>query len=116
MRKTFMLSLLLSVSAVWLRGQDAGQAPGKTSDVPTLQGCLQNSHNTYTLTEENGTTHQLVGAVNKLGHQVGRQIEVTGKPGMRTADSTLAGGASSATEQEVFEVKTVKRLADECKP
>ena len=116
MRKTFMLSLLLLISAVWLHGQDAGQAPGKTSDVPTLQGCLQNSHNTYTLTEENGTTHQLVGALNKLGHQVGRQIEVTGKPGMRTADSTLAGGASSATEQEVFEVKTVKRLADECKP
>ena len=42
MRKTFMLSLLLSISAVWLQAQDAGQAPGKTSDVPTLQGCLQN--------------------------------------------------------------------------
>ena len=116
MRKTFMLSLLLLIPAACLRAQDAGQASGKTSDVPTLQGCLQNSHNTYTLTEDNGTTHQLVGAVNKLGHQVGRQIEVTGKPGIRMADSTLAGGASNATEQEVFEVKTVKRLADACKP
>jgi len=114
-KKTYMLSLLILISAFWLQAQDTGQASGKTSDVPTLQGCLQNSHNTYTLTEENGTTHQLVGAVNKLGHQVDRQIEVTGKPGMRMADSTLAGGASSATEQEVFEVKTVKRLADECK-
>jgi len=115
-RRTFILSLLLLISAVWLQAQDAGQASGKTSDVTTLQGCLQNSHNTYTLTEENGTTHQLVGAANKLGHQVGRQIEVTGRPGLRMADSTLVGAASSASEQEVFEVKSVKRIADACKP
>lgn len=115
MRKTFMLSLLLLISAAWLQAQDAGQVPDKTSDVNKLQGCLQNSHNVYLLTEENGTTHELVGAANKLGHQVGRQIEVTGKPGIRMADSTLMSSASSATQREVFEVKTVKRLADECK-
>jgi len=115
-RNTFILSLVLLISAVGLHAQDASQATGKTSDGNTMQGCLQNSHNTYTLTEENGTTHQLVGAVGKLGRQVGRQIEVTGKPGLRMADSTLVGGASSASEQEVFEVKGVKRLADECKP
>ena len=114
-RKISMLSLLLVISSIWLQGQDAGQAAGKTSDANTLQGCLQNSRGNYALTEENGTTHQLAGAANKLGHQVGRQIEVTGKPGMRMADSTLVGAASSASEHEVFEVKTVKRIADACK-
>lgn len=121
MRKIVLLTLVLLVPAIWLQAQsanssaNAGQTPGKMSDLTTLEGCLGNPNGHYTLTENNGTTHQLSGAANKLGHQVGRQIEVTGKPGMRTLDSTVAGLGSSAVEQEVFEVKSVKRLADACK-
>ncbi len=111
-----MLCLVLLASSIGLQAQGAGQTEGKTTDANTFQGCLQNSRGVYTLTEENGATHQLVGAANKLGRQVGRQIEVTGKPGIRMADSTLVGAASTASEQEVFEVKTVKRIADTCKP
>lgn len=121
MRKTVLLAVVLSIYAVSLHAQsatpssDAGQDSGKSADLTTLQGCLSHSRDVYTLTEEDGTTHQLVGAIGKLGHQIGRQVEVTGKPGIRTVDSTLVGGASSATEQQVFEVKNVKRLADACK-
>jgi hypothetical protein len=121
-RKTVILAVVvLSIYAVSLHAQsatpssDAGQTSGKSAELTTLQGCLSYSHDRYTLTEEDGTTHQLVGALGKLGHQVGRQVEVTGKPGLRTVDNTLVGGASSATEQQVFEVKGVKRLADACK-
>jgi len=107
--------LAISALAVGLQAQDAGQPAGKKPDLTALQGCLRTSVGHYTLTEEDGTTHLLSGAANKLGHQVGRQIEVTGKPAIRTLDNTPQGGASSAVEQEVFEVKTVKRLADVCK-
>ena len=77
MRKRHMLCLVLLASSIGLQAQGAGQTEGKTTDANTFQGCLQNSRGVYTLTEENGATHQLVGAANKLGRQVGRQIEVT---------------------------------------
>lgn len=122
MHKIVALSFVLLISTLWLQAQagnpssGASQTQDKTSDLLTLEGCLQNSNGQYTLTENNnGTTHRLSGAANKLGHQVGRQIEVTGKPGMRTEDSTIAGAGSSAVEHEVFEVRTVKRVADACK-
>ena len=121
MRKTIILTLVLLISAVWLQAQsakppsEAGKPADKTSDLPTLEGCLQSSNGHYTLTEDDGTTHRLSGAANKLGHQVGRQIEVSGKPGYSTEDTTPAGAGSSAVEWPVFEVKSVKRIADKCK-
>ncbi len=66
------------------------------------------------LTEGDGTEHQLVGAATKLGHHVGREIEVTGKPTTRTADTTVQRLASGTEERPVIEVKTVKRVADTC--
>jgi hypothetical protein len=109
------LALVLLISSVWLPAQDSAQTTGKNSELTTIQGCLQLSMGRYTLTEEDGTTHELSGATGKLKHEVNREIEITGKPGIKTVDSTLVGGASSAVEKPVFEVKTVKRLADTCK-
>ena len=121
MRKMAILTLAILISAAWVRAQsgnpssDSGQNSGKTADLTTVQGCLTNPNGRYTLTEDNGTVRLLSGAANKLGHQVNRQIEVSGKTAMKTMDSTLAGAGSSAVEQEVFEVKSVKRIADVCK-
>jgi hypothetical protein len=127
MRKTLIpaLGLLVLVSAVCLRGQsgssspDAGQAPakasGKTAALTTIEGCLQSSQGQYTLTDNEGTVHQLSGAANKLVHHVGHQVELTGKPGIRTSDTTQPGTSSSAIEERVFEVKSIKPIADTCK-
>jgi hypothetical protein len=122
MRKTTMiLTFVLPILAICLQAQsanpssDAKQTSGKEPDLTMLTGCLRVENNHYLLTEKsNGSTSQLSGAANKLGHQVGREIEVSGKPGIKTMDSTLAGAGSSALEQQVFEVKTVKRVADAC--
>jgi len=121
MRKTTMiLTFVVPILAICLQAQSADQSSdakqtGKESDLTTLTGCLRVENNHYLLTEKsNGSTSQLSGAANKLGHQVGREIEVSGKPGIKTMDSTLAGAGSSALEQQVFEVKTVKRVADAC--
>jgi len=119
--KVVRLTLVLLISAVWLQAQsanpssNAGQTSGKTSNLTTLTGCLQISDGHYILTEDNGTPNQLSGAASKLGHQTGHRIEVTGKPGIKTIDSTSVGAGSSVIEQVVFEVKSVKQVADTCK-
>lgn len=87
----------------------------KSADFSTLQGCLTLVKGQYYLTESNGTLHMLSGAANKLGPHVGHTVALTGKPGTRTEDATSVGGASSAHEFAVFEVKTVTHVADTCK-
>jgi hypothetical protein len=80
-----------------------------------ITGCLQSATGHYTLTDDEGTVHELSGGAGKLKHQVGHQVEVIGKKGTRSVDRTLAGGASSVVELPVFEVKSVKQVADKCK-
>ena len=120
MYKSGMLGLVLLIPAFWLQAQsansasDAGQSAGKTSGLTTLTGCLKSAEYQYTLTEDDGTVHRLAGAANKLGHHVGHEIEVTGKPGTRSEDVTLPGGSSGVIERQVFEVKSVKDIASTC--
>ena len=111
MRKTLMLTLVLMVSAVWLQAQDAG----KTSNLETIEGCLHHSAGQYTLIDDTNTIHHLVGGAAKLSHHIGHQVEITGKPGVRTLDTTPQGGASAAVVQPIIEVKSVKHIADTCK-
>jgi len=119
-RKIMMLTLGLVISAVWSHAQsgnspsDAGQNSGKPSSLTTLEGCVQLANNQYTLTDSDRMVHQLAGAANKLGRQVGHWVELSGKPGIRTVDTTNAGAGSSAVEQSVFEVKSVKLIAATC--
>ena len=115
MRKLMMFILAFLISIVCLQAQTQGQSSATSSDMTTVQGCVKLAMGRYTLTEEDGTLYYLLGPVGKLGHQVDRQVEISGKPGIRTLDSTLVGAASSAVEQPVIEVKTVKRIADTCK-
>ena len=110
MPKTLLLILALLISTVWLRAQDAGQ----TSSATTIQGCLKYSKGHYRLTEDNGTVHQLSGEANKLTKHVGHEVEITGMPGVRTVGTTIQGSASSAKEEQVFKVKSVKHVADAC--
>jgi hypothetical protein len=112
----FLILIVNSQAQTAKAPSDNSQASAKTSDLPALTGCLSYKDDHYILTEEDGATHQLAGAAGKLGHHVGHEIEVTGKPGIRSVDSTLVGGASSIVEQPVFEVKTVKHIDNTCKP
>ncbi len=114
MRKTLMLTLILLTTGVCLPAQDAGKASGKTSGLETIQGCLHRSEGEYTLIDDTNTIHHLVGLASKLSHHIGHQVEITGKPGVRTLDATPQGGASGAVVQAIIEVKTVKHIADTC--
>ena len=110
-----MFALVLLISALWLQAQDAGQTTGKTSGLTTIQGCLQYTNGHYRLTEDNGTTHQLQSEANKLTHHVGHEVAVTGKPALRSVDTTVQGTGSTAQEESVFKVSSVKHIADTCK-
>ena len=116
MRKLLMLTLVLLVSAVWLQAQDAGQTMGKTSDMITVQGCLQVANGRYSITDSNGVVHQLTGAATKLSPHVGHEIEVTGTPRTRAASTTEQGTASTAHVVPAIGVKTIKHIADTCTP
>ena len=101
-----MLTLVLLISAVWLQAQDAGPT--------TIQGCLTYSKGHYWLTEDNGTTHQLQSQANKLQKHVGHEVALTGKATVRTVGTTGQGVASTAKEEQVFKVSSVKHVADTC--
>jgi hypothetical protein len=118
MGKLSLLAALLLISAVCLQASAAGAGSDKShkpSGPTSVQGCLTLSRGQYFLTESDGTLHMLSGAANKLGPHVGHTVELTGKPGTRTEDTTSAGVASAANEYPVFEVKTVTHVADTCK-
>ncbi len=110
MHKTLMFILMLLLSALWLQGQDAG----KTSGLTTIQGCLAYTNGHYRLTEANGTKHQLQSQANQLAKHVGHEVELTGKPAVRTVGTTQEGAASSVKEEQVFKVSSVKHVADTC--
>ena len=115
MRKTLMVSFMLLLSAAWLQAQDAGKANSKASGPETIEGCLSMSEGQYNLVDDTETVHHLTGGAAKLKGLVGHQVEVTGKTGVRTVDTTLAGAGSSAVTQWVFEVKSAKQTAETCK-
>jgi hypothetical protein len=118
MRSTLTLTLVLFVSAICLRAEPGSPASDKdhqSETRTTLQGCLHIDSSQYILTEPNGTSHLLSGAARQLGRVVRHEVELAGKPGIRTSDATTVGGGSSVTEYVVFEVKTVKDLGAECK-
>jgi len=112
--KTLTFTLVLLVSALWLQAQDAGQTTSKTSGLTTIQGCLQYTNGHYRLTEDNGTSHQLQSEANKLIHHVGHEVAITGKPAVRSVDTTVQGSESTVKEEPVFKVSSVKHVADTC--
>jgi len=114
-RKILVLTLVLLASAIWLQAQAVGQMGSQKSGVTTIQGCLQYTHGHYFLTDSGGTAHQLQSEANKLQAHVGHTVEITGKPGIRTVDTTVQGAASSAKEEQVFKVMSVKHVSDTCK-
>jgi len=114
MRNPLMLTLVLLISAACLQAQDTGQTMGKTSGLTTIQGCLTYTNGHYRLTEDNGTTHQLQSEANKLTHHVGHEVAITGKPAVRSVDTTVQGSESTVKEEPVFKVTSVKHVADTC--
>ncbi len=94
---------------------------GTSGSEQTIQGCLSQGANGYTLADNSGTTYNLTGDTSKLSSHVGEEVAVKGSPSSSssaassTSPSTSASSAapSSASGQN-FDVKSVKRVSKSC--
>lgn len=139
MHKTWMLALTLLVSAAWLQAQEpqsgssqsgssqtgaaaaSGQTESEATSQSSVEGCLQGSNGSFTLTDNSGTTYQLEGNTSKLSEHVGHEVQVTGSTsGSKTSgDSAMAPGSSTgssaAGSSPTLTVKKVKHISKTCK-
>ena len=118
MRITILLTLALLVPAVCLQAQyeppNTGQTTDDMSSMSSIQGCLQDSGGHYTVTDNKGIVYPLSGDARELSKYVGHQVLLTGRPSVKTTDTTQTGTASSVREQPSFSVKGVKPISATC--
>jgi hypothetical protein len=118
MHKTLMLTLALLISALWLQAQEGD--PGRDVWVPantyppTIDGCLRSSNLHYTVVVKDGTVYNLTGSTARLSHYVWHEVEVTGKPTVRSLDTSMKNAASTVEEQPALGVKSAKELSKTC--
>jgi hypothetical protein len=121
MVRILMLASLLFMSALWLQAQeghpgaDIWQAPASTYPT-TIDGCLRSSGGHYTVTDKDGTIYDLKGNTARLSRYVGHEVEVTGKPTIRTIDTTMKDAASTVEELPALKVEGAKQLSEKCNP
>jgi len=123
-RFLLILTVLLFATFMVAQGQyesQSGQSqtsnPGSTqaSGQSTIEGCLQGSGDSYTLTDTaSGKTYQLQGDTSKLSAHSGHEVRLTGKS---SGDSGSASGmtSSSGTSQPTFVVSNLKHISSTCK-
>ncbi len=82
----------------------------------TVEGCLNGSNNSYTLTDKNGNTYQLTGDTAKLSEHVGHEVKITGTAS--AAGSSANGGTTGAMggsgSQQSLQVTSVKHISKSC--
>lgn len=113
MPKTLLLLLFIVPCAVLL-AQEKTTTPNTNAASTTVSGCLEFSSHEYRLVDSAGQSTQLQYQANRLIHYVGQQVEITGKPGIKTIGTTVDGLASSADEIPVFDVSTVTSAGGAC--
>ena len=122
MTKTLMLAMALLMSAAWLTAQESSQTGsaqtgGAGSGQTTVQGCLQGSSGSYTLTSDSGTAYQLQGDSAKLSKHVGHEVQITGSTsgtGSSSGAMSANAGTSTGGSQQTLTVSDVKHISKTC--
>ncbi|HEV3511368.1 MAG TPA: hypothetical protein VGS05_06665 [Candidatus Sulfotelmatobacter sp.] len=148
MTKTILLGLTLFACSAWMMAQStpsSSQSPSSTTSSAgqsspdasqsgsmsnssagngsetTIQGCLNSSGGSYTLTDASGTTYQLQGDTSKLSAHVNNEVELKGTAsGSSSAGSTAGSSAStgsatgSSAGSQMFNVTKVKKVSSTC--
>jgi hypothetical protein len=154
MRKTYLITAILLLSAVWAVAQSTPSTPPPTTpdtqstspstspsqQPPTpdnstatqstqtsadsstsIEGCLNGSAGSFTLTDQSGKTWQLAGDTAKLGDHVGHQLRISGTDNSGSASSPNSGAGSSASSsgvgssgQSTFTVRKVRMISSSC--
>jgi Protein of unknown function (DUF5818) len=120
MAKTFIIVLGLLLSTAWLPAQnqnpETGSSQTGTAGQTTIQGCLQESNGSYTLTSDSGMTYQLQGASSTLSKHVGHEVRITGSTSSAGSSSsaTHPTGETSDKSQETLTVDNLKHISKTC--
>ena len=121
MGRISILALVLLLSAVCLHGQDAPPA-GNPSDhttsahASTVQGCLQGSNGSFTVTDKSGSAYEIQGDTSTLAKHLGHEVQITGTTSTPGSDKgEPSGGTSSATGQQIIHLQDVKHVSKTCK-
>lgn len=122
MTKIWTLAGLLLLSAAWVQAQNDPHAGTNPSDKPmsahasTVEGCLQGSAGSFTLTDSSGTTYQIQGGTSTLAEHLGHEVLITGTTSTSSSDTGQASGStSSATQQRIIQLQDVKHVSKTCK-
>ncbi len=120
MTRTLLFACTLICSAAWLFGQGypsqsgSSQTGSAAAGQTTVQGCLQGSNGTYTLTDKSGTTYQLQGDTSKLSDHVGHEVKVTGTTSAAGATSSSMGSQAGGAQQPTLTVTSMKHVSKTC--
>lgn len=127
MSKTLMLALALLCSTAWLAAQtqypsssQTGSSQSTTSSGQTsIEGCLQGSNGSFTLTDSSGTTYQVQGDTSTLSKHVGHEVRLTGSASASSSagssSTASSSGMSQTGSQQTFTVEKVKHVSEHCK-
>jgi hypothetical protein len=122
MPKTLILGLAMLASTAWLSAQqypqtDSSQTGKAASGQTTVQGCLEGSNGSYTLTADSGATYQLRGDTSELSKHVGHEVQITGTPsaaGSTSSAMSPKAGTSTGGSQRALTVDNLKHISKSC--
>ncbi len=137
MVQKLMLVLTLLLSTTWVLAQTStsSSSPASSSSSQTgmsssssssssgqtsVEGCLEGSNGSYTLTDKAGTKYQLEGDTSKLAEHVGHEVQITGTTsgaaGSSAGEATSStGSAGSTSGNQMLTVEKVKHVSKTCK-
>lgn len=115
MRRIYLLSSILLLSAVWAAAQydsDSGSESTTASRKMTVEGCLDGAIGNYILTDYAGVTYRITGNAERLKPHVGETIRVTG---VVTPVVHVPGAMSEGIEtQPTLSVLSFQRISAVC--
>ena len=99
--------------------QTGSSGSASSSDKTSVEGCLQGSSGSYTLTSDSGTTYTLGGDTSKLAEHVGHEVQIKGSTSSGASSSgsssSSMGAGSSASGGQTLNVESVKHVSKTCK-
>ena len=119
MKKTWMLTFTLLISAVWLQSQNppaAGNPSQPTEHANTVQGCLRGSVGNFVLTGNLGTTYQILGNASQLGKHIGHEVQITDITSTSTweADQDSGNRSTNSAQHQIIQLQDVKHVSNTC--
>jgi hypothetical protein len=115
MQKTMTLALVLLGSVALSYGQSSASQSAQIMPGPaSVEGCLQASNGSYTLTVASGTVYQLNGNNSMLQKHVGHEVRVTGSTPGTNAASTPSAATPGGSQQTILNVKNIKHISGTC--